>query len=143
VTILAEEAALLDFRRIQEILASLPNDCPGISGSAVLTKDGLPVASAVLPEAVDEAMLAAISASILTTGRLAAVELKYQGGVQRVIVETNDGIVVVAGIPDAEAVLTVTASKDTKLGMVFLTMDKAARRLKAELTRFITSTSRI
>lgn len=140
---MAEEAALLDFRRIQEILASLPNDCPGISGSAVLTKDGLPVASAVLPEAVDEAMLAAISASILTTGRLAAVELKYQGGVQRVIVETNDGIVVVAGIPDAEAVLTVTASKDTKLGMVFLTMDKAARRLKAELTRFITSTSRI
>lgn len=140
---MAEEAALLDFRRIQEILASLPNDCPGISGSAVLTKDGLPVASAVLPEAVDEAMLAAISASILTTGRLAATELKHEGGVQRVIVETKDGIIVVAGIPDAEAVLTVTANKDTKLGMVFLTMDRASRRLKAELTRFIASTSRI
>jgi predicted regulator of Ras-like GTPase activity (Roadblock/LC7/MglB family) len=140
---LAEESALLDFRRIQEILASLPNDCPGISGSAVLTKDGLPVASAVLPEEVDEAMLAAISASILTTGRLAATELKYEGDVQRVIVETKDGIVVVAGIPEAEAVLTVTARKDTKLGMVFLTMDRASRRLKAELTRFISSTSRI
>jgi predicted regulator of Ras-like GTPase activity (Roadblock/LC7/MglB family) len=140
---LAEEVALLDFKQIEEILASLPNDCPGISGSAVLTKDGLPVASAVLPEGVDEAMLAAISASILTTGRLAANELKHEGGVQRVIVETRGGIIVVAGIPDAEAVLTVTASKDTRLGMVFLTMDRASRRLKAELTRFIGSTSRI
>lgn len=140
---MSEEAGLLDFGRIQDILASLPNDCPGISGSAVLTKDGLPVASAVLPSGVDEAMLAAISASILTTGRLAANELKHRGGVQRVVVETPDGTIVVAGIPDAEAVLTVTASKETKLGMVFLTMDRASRRLKAELTRFLASTSRI
>ncbi|WXG43939.1 MAG: roadblock/LC7 domain-containing protein [Promethearchaeati archaeon SRVP18_Atabeyarchaeia-1] len=140
---MGEEATLLDFRKIQEILYSLSRDCPGISGSAVLTKDGLPVASVVLPEGVDEAMLAAISASILTTGRLAANELRHQGGVQRVIVETKDGTIVVAGIPEAEAVLTVTASRDTKLGMVFLTMDKASRKLKEELTRFLSSTSRI
>jgi predicted regulator of Ras-like GTPase activity (Roadblock/LC7/MglB family) len=143
VTILGEEAALLDFRQIQGILASLPNDCPGISGSAVLTKEGLPVASAAVPQGVDEAMLAAISASILTTGKLAANELKYRGGVERVIVETLDGTIVVAGIPGAEAVLTVTASKDTKLGLVFLTMDRASRRLREELTKFLTSTSRI
>ena len=140
---MAEDAGLLDFRRIQEILASLPNDCPGISGSAVLTKNGLPVASAVLPHEVDESMLAAISASILTTGRLAASELKHIGDVQRIIVETGDGVIVVAGIPETEAVLTVTASKETKLGMVFLTMDRAARRLNIELRRFLTSTSRI
>lgn len=131
------EVALLDFGQIQEILASLPDDCPGISGSAVLTKDGLPVTSAVLPSGVDEAMLAAISASILTSGRLAADELKHKGGVRRVVVETGDGVIVVAGIPDAEAVLTVTASKDTKLGLVFLTMERASRRLKAQLAKFM------
>jgi predicted regulator of Ras-like GTPase activity (Roadblock/LC7/MglB family) len=140
---LSEDAALLDFGRIQTILASLPEDCPGISGSAVLTKDGLPVASAVLPSGVDEAMLAAISASILTTGKLAANELKHKGGVQRIVVETRDGTIVVAGIPDAEAVLTVTADKDTKLGMVFLTMERASRKLKSELTKFLASTSKI
>jgi predicted regulator of Ras-like GTPase activity (Roadblock/LC7/MglB family) len=137
VVALSGEVALLDFGQIQEILASLPDDCPGISGSAVLTKDGLPVTSAVLPSGVDEAMLAAISASILTSGRLAADELKHKGGVRRVVVETGDGVIVVAGIPDAEAVLTVTASKDTKLGLVFLTMERASRRLKAQLAKFM------
>ncbi len=137
------EVALLDFGEIQNILASLPNDCPGISGSAVLTKDGLPVTSAILPEGVDEAMLAAISASILTSGRLAADELKHRGGVQRVVVETGDGVIVVSGIPDAEAVLTVTAAKDVKLGLVFLTMEKASRKLKVQLTKFMAETNRI
>jgi predicted regulator of Ras-like GTPase activity (Roadblock/LC7/MglB family) len=101
------------------------------------------VTSAVLPQGVDEAMLAAISASILTSGRLAADELKHRGGVKRVLVETGDGVIVVAGIPDAEAVLTVTAAKDTKLGLVFLTMEKASRKLKAQLTKFMTESGQI
>jgi predicted regulator of Ras-like GTPase activity (Roadblock/LC7/MglB family) len=143
VVALSGEVALLDFGEIQNILASLPDDCPGISGSAVLTKDGLPVTSAVLPPGVDEAMLAAISASILTSGRLAADELKHKGGVKRVVVETGDGVIVVSGIPEAEAVLTVTASKDTTLGLVFLTMEKASRKLKLQLTKFMSESSKI
>jgi predicted regulator of Ras-like GTPase activity (Roadblock/LC7/MglB family) len=143
VVALSGEVTLLDFGQIQSILASLPDDCPGISGSAVLTKDGLPVTSAVLPAGVDEAMLAAISASILTSGRLAADELKHRGGVKRVVVETGDGVIVVSGIPDAEAVLTVTAGKDTKLGLVFLTMEKASRKLKLQLTKFMSESGKI
>jgi predicted regulator of Ras-like GTPase activity (Roadblock/LC7/MglB family) len=137
VNTVGEEAALLDFRTIQDILASLPNDCPGISGSAVLTKDGLPIASVILPEGVDEAIVAAVSASILTSGKIAANELKHQGGVTRVVVETQNGMIVVQGIPDAEAVLTITAEKDTKMGLIFLAMDRSIRKLKIELTRFM------
>jgi predicted regulator of Ras-like GTPase activity (Roadblock/LC7/MglB family) len=140
---LSKEAALLDFRQIQDILASLPNDCPGISGSAALTRDGLPIASAVLPDGVDETIIAAISASILTSGRLAANELKHEGGAKRVLVETGNGIIVVEGIPDAQAVLTVTAHKDTKLGLIFLAMDKAIRKLRAELTKFMGEMAKI
>jgi predicted regulator of Ras-like GTPase activity (Roadblock/LC7/MglB family) len=138
-----EEAALLDFRAIQDILASLPNDCPGISGSAVLTKDGLPIASVILPQGVDEAIVAAVSASILTSGKIAASELKHRGGVTRVVVETENGMIVVQGIPDAEAVLTITAEKDTKMGLIFLAMDRSIRKLKVELTRFMSEGTRL
>jgi predicted regulator of Ras-like GTPase activity (Roadblock/LC7/MglB family) len=137
VTTLTEEGALLDFKMIQSVLASLPNDCPGISGSTVLTKDGLPITSVILPEGVDEAIIAAVSASILTNGSIAAGELKHKGGVKRVVVETEDGMIVVQGIPEAESVLTITADKDTKMGMIFLAMERAIRRLKVELTRFM------
>jgi len=143
VSCVSEEAALLDFRMIQNILASLPNDCPGISGSAVLTKDGLPIASVILPQGVDEAIVAAVSASILTSGKIAASELKHRGGVMRVVVETENGMIVVQGIPDAEAVLTITAEKDTKMGLIFLAMERSIRKLKIELTRFMSEATRL
>nr|MDO8133868.1 roadblock/LC7 domain-containing protein [Candidatus Njordarchaeum guaymaensis] len=142
-TSVSEEAALLDFRAIQDILASLPNDCPGISGSAVLTKDGLPIASVILPEGVDEAIVAAVSASILTSGKIAASELKHRGGVRRVVVETENGMIVVQGIPDAESVLTITADKDTKMGLIFLAMERSIRKLRVELTRFMGESTRL
>ena len=97
-----------------------------LEGAVLTTADGLPV-EAVLPAGMSEERLAAMSAAILSLGERAAFELE-KGNLEQITVKAEKGFVIVTGIGQ-EAVLTVMAPQDAKLGLLYLEIRKAAEEL--------------
>ena len=96
---------------------------PDVEAAAIVSADGLPMASA-LPPYVEEDRLAAMSAALLTLGERAADGLG-KGDLAQVFVEGENGYVVLMNAgPDA--VLVAVTSKHTKVGLVLFEMRKAA-----------------
>ena len=108
-------------------LRDLQAGTPDVEASAVVSVDGLIMASS-LPSDVDEDRISAMSAAMLSLGDRIAEELR-RGRLQRVYIEGSDGIIVLMAIGD-EAVLTVMARSTAKLGLVFLDMRRAVEDLE-------------
>ncbi len=107
-------------------LRALQVSTPDIEASVVVSVDGLIIASA-LPRDVEEDRVSAMSAAMLSLGERIASELG-RGALEQVYVRGAEGYVIVSAVGE-EAVLTVLARKDAKLGLVFLDMRRAAQDL--------------
>jgi predicted regulator of Ras-like GTPase activity (Roadblock/LC7/MglB family) len=107
-------------------LKSLQVSTPDIEASAVVSVDGLIIASA-LPSDVEEDRVSAMSAAMLSLGERIAGELA-RGTLDQVYIRGAEGYVILTSVGE-EAVLTVLARKDAKLGLVFLDMRRAAEDL--------------
>jgi hypothetical protein len=103
---------------------------PDVEATAVVSVDGLTMASA-LPAGVEEDRVAAMSAAMLSLGERIASELG-RGVLDEVYVRGQDGYVVLRAVGE-EAVLTVLARQQTKLGLLFLDMRRASEDLAAIL----------
>lgn len=101
-----------------------------IEASAVISVDGLSIASA-LPKDVEEDRVSAMSAAILSLGRRITSELG-RGLVEQVYVKGPDGYVILMSAGE-NAVLTALVTEKAKLGLIFLEMNKVA----ADLTKLI------
>lgn len=99
---------------------------PDVEAAAVVSADGLPIASA-LPPYVEEDRLAAMSAALLTLGERAADGLG-KGELAQVFVEGAEGYVVLMAA-GASAVLVTVTSKTAKVGLVLFEMRKAAAHI--------------
>ena len=109
--------------RLQDLQAGTPD----VEASAVVSVDGLIMASS-LPSGLDEDRISAMSAAMLSLGDRIAEELR-RGTLRRVYIEGSDGIIVLMAIGE-EAVLTVMARSTAKLGLVFLDMRRAVEDLE-------------
>jgi predicted regulator of Ras-like GTPase activity (Roadblock/LC7/MglB family) len=109
--------------RLQDMRAASPD----IEASAVVSVDGLIIASA-LPADVEEDRVSAMSAAMLSLGDRIASELG-RGALEQVYIRGDQGFVILTAVGE-EAVLTALASKDAKLGLVFLEMRRAAEDLE-------------
>lgn len=98
-----------------------------IIASAVVSVDGLTMASA-LPGDVEEDRVAAMSAAMLSLGERIASELG-RGELDEVYIRGEDGYVLLTAI-GKESVLTALASEKAKLGLIFLEMRRAAEDLE-------------
>ncbi|MQB00040.1 MAG: hypothetical protein GEU78_07060 [Actinobacteria bacterium] len=96
---------------------------PDVEAAAVVSADGLPMASA-LPPYVEEDRLAAMSAALISLGERAATGLE-KGDLAQVFVEGADGYVVLMAA-GASAVLVSVTSKGAKVGLVLYEMRKIA-----------------
>ena len=99
---------------------------PDIIASAVVSVDGLTMASA-LPSDVEEDRVAAMSAAMLSLGERISGELG-RGGLDEVYIRGESGFVLLTAVGD-EAVLTALARDEAKLGLIFLEMRRAAEDL--------------
>jgi len=97
-----------------------------IEGSALVSLDGLIMASS-LPPVVEEDRVSAMSAAMLSLGERIAGELG-RGVLEQVYVRGQDGYVVLRAVGE-EAVLTVLARDTAKLGLLLLDMRRAAEDL--------------
>ncbi len=111
-------------------LRDLQAGTPDIEASAVVSVDGLIIASS-LPSGVDEDRISAMSAAMLSLGDRIAEELR-RGKLNQVYIRGTEGIIVLMAIGE-EAVLTVMARNSAKLGLIFLDMKRAT----ADLERLI------
>jgi predicted regulator of Ras-like GTPase activity (Roadblock/LC7/MglB family) len=96
---------------------------PEVEAAAVVSADGLPMASA-LPPYVEEDRLAAMSAALLTLGERAASGLG-KGKLAQVFVEADEGYVVLMAA-GSNAVLVAVTSGAAKIGLVLFEMRRAA-----------------
>lgn len=113
--------------RLNQALYALQRSAGGIEASAIVSVDGLIIASA-LPSDTGEDRVAAMSAAMLSLGERIAMELS-RGEPEQVYVRGDDGYVLLMSIGQ-EAVLTVLAGTGAKLGLVFLEMRRAVTSLE-------------
>jgi predicted regulator of Ras-like GTPase activity (Roadblock/LC7/MglB family) len=123
---MAKSRSELMVERLRDLQASTPD----IQASAIVSVDGLIMASA-LPANVEEDRVSAMSAAMLSLGERIASELG-RGVLNQVYVRGNHGYVLLASVGE-EAVLTVLAREGAKLGLIFLDMRRAAEDLTAFL----------
>lgn len=111
-------------------LRELQRATPDIEASAVVSVDGLIMASA-LPADVEEDRVSAMSAAMLSLGERISGELG-RGTLDQVFVRGEMGYVILMAIGQ-DAVLTALVHNKAKLGMVFLDMKRTAM----ELARYV------
>jgi predicted regulator of Ras-like GTPase activity (Roadblock/LC7/MglB family) len=107
-------------------LRAMQTSAPDIEASAVVSVDGLIMASA-LPVEVEEDRVSAMSAAMLSLGERIAGELG-RGNLDQVYIKGNSGFIMLTAIGE-EAVLTALAREKAKLGLIFLEMRRAAEEL--------------
>ena len=106
-----------------ERLRNMQAAAPDIEASAVVSVDGLIMASA-LQQGVEEDRVSAMSAAMLSLGERISTELGRKG-LEQVSIKGDKGSIVLTSIGE-EAVLTVMSRQDAKLGMILLEMRRAA-----------------
>jgi len=107
-------------------LRDLQASAPDVEATAVVSVDGLTIASS-LPAGVEEDRVAAMSAAMISLGERIASELG-RGLLDEVYIKGENGYVVLRDVGQ-EAVLTVLARQQTKLGLLFLDMRRASEDL--------------
>lgn len=113
-------------QQMVERLRDLQASSPDIIASAVVSVDGLSIASA-LPHDVEEDRVSAMSAAMLSLGERIAQELG-RGSLDQVYIKGETGYVILMSVGE-EAVLTALADEQAKLGLIFLDMRRAAQDL--------------
>lgn len=108
---------------LNRVLTDLQASSSDVEASAIVSEDGLIMASS-LPQGIEEARVAGMSAALLSMGGRAAVELQ-RGKLDQVFIKGDKGFIVImqAG---PHAVLVGMARKDAKLGLLFLDMARGA-----------------
>jgi uncharacterized protein len=109
--------------RLDRAIADLLAQAPEVEAAAVVSFDGLPMASA-LPATMDEDRVAAMSAALLSLGERAAEGLG-RGSLSQVYIEGEHGTVFLVSADD-EAVLVAVASKGAKVGMMLYEVRRVA-----------------
>jgi predicted regulator of Ras-like GTPase activity (Roadblock/LC7/MglB family) len=115
---------------LTKVLKELQNSSPGVEASALISSDGLMIASA-LAQDMDSTRIAAMTATLLSLGTRAATELR-RGDVSEVIVRGEQGYAVMLSAGRG-ALLLVLAGESTPLGLIFFDMREAVKDIKAVL----------
>ena len=113
-------------KQMVEELKKLQISSPDIQASAVVSIDGLIIASA-LPGSVEEDRVSAMSAAMLSSGERISIELR-RGDLDQVYIRGDNGYVMLTSVGQ-DAVLTVMASVNAKLGLIFLDIKRTAEAL--------------
>jgi len=112
---------------IKQRLSALESQTPELEGAAVISVEGLMIASR-LPEALTDDLMAAMTAAMLALGERIANDLN-RGQLTQVYIKGENGYVLLMAVNES-AVLTAIASEEAKLGLVFLDMQQAVADLR-------------
>lgn len=120
----------INVAKLEGILQNLVTSTSDVQGAALVSPDGLALAS-TLPSGMDEERVAAMSAAMLSLGERIGNELA-RGTIDRLYVEGEKGYGILTSCGE-EAVLLVLASKAAKQGVLMLEIKRVVGDLKAAL----------
>lgn len=109
--------------RLRDLQASTPD----IEASAVVSVDGLIMASS-MAQNIEEDRVSAMSAAMISLGERIAGELG-RGMIEQVYIRGTNGLVILMFVGE-EAVLTSLVKENARLGLIFLDMKRAADDLE-------------
>jgi predicted regulator of Ras-like GTPase activity (Roadblock/LC7/MglB family) len=113
--------------QLNKILRNLQSSSPDVEASALISDDGLMLASA-LPQHIDENRVSGMSATILSLGTRAATELE-RGDLEDVVVRGREGFALLTSAGQG-ILLLVIASAAAKLGLLFFDMRRAVADIR-------------
>ena len=102
---------------LDDILKRLLGAIPEVKSAAIVSAEGLPIASA-LPQGIDETRIAAMTAALLSLSERAIIEMAKGDFDQLYIKGSNGYLLVMQAGPNA--VLTVSTTKEVRLGLILL-----------------------
>lgn len=117
-------------QKLVDRLRDMQASSPDVEGSAIVSVDGLSIASALRQE-IEEDRVSAMSAAMLSLGERIASELG-RGILEQVYIRGENGYVLLMAVGE-EAVLTVMARREAKLGLILLEMKRAVEDLNSLL----------
>lgn len=117
-------------QEIDSVLGSFVKSTASIQAAAVMSRDGVLIASR-LHKSVNPERLSAISASILSLANRASSDLQ-QGNLEQVLIESAEGFLLMVKV-GSKAVLSVVSRPSSKLGMLLHDTKKSAATLAALL----------
>jgi len=112
--------------QLVERLRDLQASSGDVEAAAIVSVDGLSMASS-LPADIEEDRVSAMSDAMLSLGERISSELG-RGALEQVMVKGENGYVILTAVGE-EAVLTVLARKDAKLGLIFLDINRSVEAL--------------
>ncbi len=120
----------INTQKLSSVLQDFVTSTSDIQGAALVTPDGLPLAS-TLPAGMDEERVAAMSAAMLSLAERIGMELS-RGQIDRIYVEGDQGYGVLTSCGE-DAVFLVLASQAAKQGLLMLEIKRALAELKLAL----------
>jgi hypothetical protein len=112
------------------VLRNFVSTTSDVQGAAMVTPDGLPLASS-LPGGMDDERVSAMSAAMLSLGDRIGRELA-RGEIDRIYVEGVEGFSILTSCGE-DAVFLVLAGKAAKQGVLMLEIKRTLGELKALL----------
>lgn len=112
---------------LNKILADLQASSSDVEACAVVSEDGLIIASS-LPQDVEEARVAAMAAAMISMGERTSSELK-RGKLEQLFVKGDNGYVINMHAGEYAVLLALTRA-EAKLGLIFLDMKRAAEGIR-------------
>ena len=102
-----------------------------VEASAIISRDGLLMASDFAHRSYDAETFAAMSATMLGAAETATAELE-KGIPDRIVVESKEGKLIAVGA-GLKALLVVMTPPEAVLGLILVEMEKAADKIKGLL----------
>lgn len=117
------DSNLFDF---EEPLKKLKYSIPEIEAVAIITNEGMPIAS-ILPPEIDDIKISAMTSALLSLAEMTVAEME-KGDFNELYIKGKDGILIYlqAG---PRAVLAVSTTINVKLGLVFLECRTACEKI--------------
>ena len=117
----------INIEKLSLVLQNFVSGTSDVQGVALVTPDGLPLAS-TLPGAMDEERVSAMSAAMLSLGERIGQELA-RGIIERIYVEGDKGYGILVSCGE-DAVLLVLADQKAKQGMLMLEIKRIVSEIK-------------
>jgi hypothetical protein len=121
----------INLEKLNQVLTEFASSTNDIQGAALVTPDGLPLAT-TLPGNMDEERVSAMSASMLSLGERIGKELA-RGNIARIFVEGEEGYGILTSCTE-EALFLVLASHQAKQGVLMLEIKRILEELRLVLS---------
>ena len=116
--------------QVNDILRFMQSGTPDVEGCAIVSEDGLMIASA-FPSSFDEGRIAGMTSTLLSLGSRTAEELN-RGQMEQVFVKGDKGYVIVTQASEGTVFMVLT-SEHAKLGLIFLEMRRCVDQIRKVL----------